>query len=274
MNKWKTLLLSSALASVSGLAYAEDYTLTGPEKIQELIDAIGQIQNRLDNSSIGAIGAVGYAAIGGVIMDDAMANGIITPEMLEQYLQARDAVLQHDYAIANTAEQLFMQEHAGAMNSLMNAVDDLTSATGVLMVATGVAMEATEADTKPEQVALQGMLQQDEYSIQADEVEAYNQAVVAVENYAQQAGAFMAAANNSELTASIDTYAAQGNFMVGSYTALTYTQSIDEFVITWDEAGFGTGWQGYLQWDMKTADEVYAAGEYIQQYGGYPTEAQ
>jgi len=274
MKKLKTLLLSSALVSVSGLAYAQDHSQTGPEKIQSLIEAINDIQSRLDNSNIGTIGAVGYAAIGGVIMDDAMANGIITPEMLDQYLQARDAVLQHDYAIASTAEQLFMQEHAAAMNNLMNAVDDLTSATGVLMVATGVAMEASEADTKPEQVALQSMLQQDEYSIQAEEVEAYNQAVVAVENYAQQAGAFMAAANNTELTASIDNYATQGNFMVGSYTALTYTQSIDEFVITWEDSGFGTGWQGYLQWDMKTAEEVYSAGEYIQEYGGYPTEAQ
>ena len=82
----------------------------------------------------------------------------------------------------------------------------------------------------------------------------------------------MAAANNDELTASIDSYAQQGNFMVGSYTAITYTQSVDEFVITWADSGFGTGWQGYLGPDMKSAADVYGAGEYIKEYGEYPSE--
>ena len=82
----------------------------------------------------------------------------------------------------------------------------------------------------------------------------------------------MAAANNTELTATVDNYAAQGNFLVGSYTAITYTQSIDEFVITWADSGFGTGFQGYLTPDMKTAEDVFGAGEYIEQYGGYPTQ--
>jgi hypothetical protein len=60
--------------------------------------------------------------------------------------------------------------------------------------------------------------------------------------------------------------------MVGSYTAVTYTQSIDEFVIAWDDSGFGTGFQGYLTPEMKTAYEVYDAGEYINEYGAMPTQ--
>lgn len=224
------------------------------------------------NGQVLSVGAVGYASIGGVIVDDAIQDGIITNDELGTYLLARDAVLDHDYAIAVTAEQLFMQEYAAAMNNLSSAIDNLTDATSVLMIATSVAEIAAEADTKPEQVALQDMLATEEYSIQAEEVVAYNEAVAAVEDYAQQAGAFMAAANNDDLTASIDNYAVQGSFMVGSYTAITYTQSIDEFVITWTEAGFGTGWQGYLTPDMKTAADVYSAGEYIKMYGGYPTQ--
>lgn len=268
----KTLGLSLALAIGSGQASAQDYSMTGPEKIQALIDAIDDIQARLLNSDVLTVGAVGYASIGGVINDDALQDGVITNDELGAYLTARDAVLEHDYAIAQTAQQLFMQEHAAAMNSLTIAVDDLTAATTVLMTATSVAATAAEADTKPEQVALQEMLATDEYSIDATEVQEYNEAVVAVETYAQQAGAFMAAANNDDLTASIDTYAAQGNFLVGSYTAITYTQSVDEFVITWADAGFGTGWQGYLNPDMKTAADVYGAGEYIEQYGAMPTQ--
>lgn len=246
--------------------------MTGPEKIATLINSIDAINDRLQDGMVRSVGAVGYAAIGGVIDDGVMNDSYITAEELNNYLDARDAVLNHDYAIAENAEQMFMQEHAAAMNSLALAVDDLTAATSVIMTAVEVASVASEADTKPEQVELQDMLQTETYSIDAVEVDDYNQSVAAVENFAQQAGAFMAAANNTELTASIDSYASQGNFMVGSYTAITYTQSVDEFVITWADSGFGTGWQGYLGYDMKTAQEVYDAGEYIEQYGGYPTQ--
>lgn len=166
---------------------------------------------------------------------------------------------------------MFMQEYAANMTSLSSAVDDLTAATSVIMTAVEVMEIAATADTKPEQVELQGMLTTDAYSIDSTEVTEYNDAVAAVEGYAQQAGAFMAAANNDELTATIDSYATQGNFMVGSYTAISYTQSVDEFVITWADSGFEAGFQNYLTNDMKTASDVYGAGEYINQYGALPT---
>jgi len=213
------------------------------------------------------IGAVGYAEVGGVIVDGALDGSKVTQAMLVAYEDARDSVLTHDYATATNANQLFIQEHTAAMNSLVEAVDILGDATSVLMTATSVAEVAEEADTKPEQVALQEMIATDEYSIDAVEVEDYNNALDAVAEYSQQAGAFMAAANNTELTASIDTYAANNNIMIGSYTAITYTQSIDEFVIAWDDTGYGTGWNGYLTEDMKDADDVYGAASYILQHG-------
>jgi hypothetical protein len=269
----KTTALSSALVIASGAANADLATeLSGQEKIDYLIQSLDAIKTRLEDGSVLTVGAVGYAQIGGVINDDALADGIISSQELGDYLQAKDLVLTHDYAIASTAEQMFMQEYAAKMNSLSTAVDNLTAATSVIMAAVSVMDVAATADTKPEQVALQGMLESDAYSIDGAEVDAYNDAVAAVEGYSQQAGAFMAAANNNELTATVDNYAAQGNFMVGSYTSITYTQSIDEFVITWADSGFGTGFQGYLTPNMKTAKDVYDAGEYINTYGGYPTQ--
>ena len=259
--------------TVSGAASADLATeLSGQEKIDYLISTLDAIKTRLTDGSVLTVGAVGYAQIGGVINDQALADGIISSQELGNYLEAKDLVLTHDYAIASTAEQMFMQEYAANMNSLSAAVDNLTAATSVIMTAVEVMEVAAVADTKPEQVELQGMLETDAYSIDSTEVAEYNDAVAAVEQFAQQAGAFMAAANNNELTATVDNYAAQGNFMVGSYTAITYTQSIDEFVITWADSGFGTGFQGYLTPDMKTAADVYAAGEYINTYGGYPTQ--
>ena len=271
-NLYRTALLSLALVSSSVAVNANEYELTGPQKIDALIASIADIQARIKTNGVMTVGAVGYAAIGGVIEDDSLNEGLITSDELGAYLTAKEMVLNHDYAVAGTAEQMFMQEHAAAMNNLTIAVDDLTAATSVIMTAVEVASVAAEADTKPEQVQLQGMLQTDEYSLDAEETNTYNDAVAAVEEYAQQAGAFMAAANNDSLTATVDNYAAQGNFVVGSYTAITYTQSIDEFVIAWDDSGFGTGFQGYLTAEMKTAEDIFGAGEYINEYGGYPTQ--
>ena len=257
------LLASSVLVTVSGQANAE----TGEEKLQALVDSINVIDNRLSLSIQLGIGATGYAAYGGVIVDGSMDDGHISSSMLTAYLDAVDTVMEHDYATANTAEQLFVQEHVAAMNSLALAVDTLVDATHVLITATSVAEVAVEADTAPEQVALQDMLATDEYSIDAGEVDTYNQALDSVEGYAQQAGAFMAAANNESLTASIDSYASQNSIVIGNYSALTYTQNLDEFVITWDNYGNATGWNGYLTDDMKEADDIYGAATYIVQHG-------
>ena len=213
------------------------------------------------------IGAVGYAEVGGVIVDGALDGAKVTAAMLGAYLDAKSKVMTHDYATASNANQLFIQEHTAAMNNLTAAVDILGDATSILMTATSVADIASDADTKPEQVALQEMMATDEYSLDASEVDDYNNALDAVAEYAQQAGAFMAAANNTELTTSIDNYTASNNIMVGTYTAITYTQDIDQFVIAWDESSFGTGWSGYLTNDMKDADDVYGAGAYIMQHG-------
>jgi hypothetical protein len=243
----------------------QEYNQTGQQKITELKGTIDLINNRLLASGQLVNGSVGYATVGRVVIDDALEGAKITDAQYVAYEAALDKVIAHDYATAQDAKQLFTQEHTASMNQLTLAVDLLTSATSVLATATSVSAIAAEADTKPEQVVLQGMLATDDYTIQASEVATYNNAVDQVEKYAQQAGAFMAAANNTELTASIDTYTEQNNLVAGQYTAITYTQSVDEFVITWD--GAGTGWTGYLTDDMKNADDIYGANAYMQQNG-------
>jgi hypothetical protein len=226
------------------------------------------IDDRLELSINLGIGATGYAEVGGVIVDGSLDGAKVTEAMLLAYQDAAAQVLAHDYETAQTAEQMFIQNHNAAMNDLTIAVDVLADATSVLMTATGVIAVAAEADTAPEQVALQGMIATDEYSIDAAEVEAYNTALTNVEQLAQEAGAYLAAANNPALTASIDSYTANNNIVVGTYSALTYTQSVDEFIIIWDQAGNSTGYQGYLTQDFKDAQDIYGASQYILEFGG------
>jgi hypothetical protein len=198
-----------------------------------------------------------------------MDGALISQAMLLAYQDAVADVLAADYNTAQNAQDIFMQQHEGAMANLTLAVDTLVNASFVINQAIAVQELAATADTRPEQAALQNMLTDSTYTIELGEVVAYNDALGAVESYAQQAGAFMAAANNGDLTASINNFAAQNGIAIGAYTAVSYVQSIDEFVIEWGMDGYTSGWSGYLTSDMRSAADLYNAGAYFQQHGNY-----
>ena len=158
-QKQKLLLSVTAALLVSGSAVHAEYSQTGSQKITELKGTIDIINNKLLASGQLTNGAVGYATVGRVVIDDALDGGKITTAQFIAYEVALDKVVAHDYATAQDAKQLFTQEHTAAMNQLTLAVDLLTSATSILATATSVSAVAAEADTKPEQVALQEMIQ-------------------------------------------------------------------------------------------------------------------
>ena len=139
--------------------------MTGQEKIDALITSLGAIKNRVTDQATMTVGAVGYAALGGVIVDDAFNDGLITQGEFDSYLEAHDLVINHDYETATNATELFTQEYQGAMNNLDEAIDLLADAAGEVLTATGIMESAAAADTSPEQTALQGMMGTDEYSI-------------------------------------------------------------------------------------------------------------
>ena len=64
-------------------------TMTGQEKIDELIESLGAIKNRVMDSDTMTVGAVGYAALGGVVVDDAFNDALITETELSSYLEAK-----------------------------------------------------------------------------------------------------------------------------------------------------------------------------------------
>lgn len=208
-----------------------------------------------------SLGATYYATTGGVIEDGAMDSAFITQAMMDDYNAAIDGVINANYA---TAQTIFMDAHEAAMVNLNASVDQLVSATTVLSSVTAVAEMAATADTTQEQVALQNVLASDPgLQVTQVEVDNFNNAVEAVGAYAREAGAFLAAANNSSLTAAVDNFAASNNVAVGAYTAITFHQTMDQYIITWGDAGFMGGWQGYNTGNIKDAADLYGAGVYL-----------
>ena len=229
--------------------------------ISQLEATARAIQDQLNLSNTLSLGATYYATNGGVLADGAMDSAMITQSMMDDYNAAIDAVINAEYATAST---IFMDAHTAAMANLNVSIDNLVAATTVLSSVGAVADLAAAADTTQEQVALQTMLTADPgLQITQVEVDNFNQSLDAVSSYAREAGAFLAAANNSSLTSAVDNFAATNGVAVGAYTAITFHQSMDQYAITWGDSGVFGGWSGYNTGNIKDAADVYGAGLYV-----------
>jgi len=131
-----------------------------------------------------------------------------------------------------------------------------------LATVAAVADMAANADTTQEQLQAQQALAVTDMTIDQVDVDNFNTAAAAVQSYAQAEAAYTSAANNVNITASIDSYAAANNVAVASYTAVTYTQNIDQFIIE-----FGN--QAYLEFNgaftnqTKSVDEIWQNVGYV-----------
>lgn len=245
----KTLALVFLSASAATQALADQ---TMPNLNQAAQTILGQISA----SQILMAGATQAAVSGDILNPGVMQTAGITDQMQDTYNGAIQSVIDANYY---GAHELLMDQHDQAMQNLSASVDNLVDATLVLMTASAVADMAASADTVPEQQALQTMLENSpEMTITDAEQGDYNNALTAVQEYAREAGAFLAAANNTTLTSSVDAYAASANVnLYGGYAAYSATADILNIGAS---NTFGLGFQGFLANNGVSAADIYSAG--------------
>ena len=245
----KILALAFLSASAATQALAD-------QTIPNLNQAAETILGQISASQILMAGATQAAATGDVLNPGVMQTAAISDQMQADYNNAIQAVIDANYY---GARDLLLDQHEQAMQNLSASVDDLVDATLVLATASTVAQMAEAADTVPEQQALQTMLENSpEMAISDAEQGDYNSALSAVQEYARDAGAFLAAANNTTLTSSVDAYAATANVnLYGGYAA--YSATADIINIGAGNA-FGLGFQGFLASNGVSAADIYSAG--------------
>jgi len=238
-----------ALLCLSASAAHADQTITSLQgSAQTILDQLTASQSL-------TAGATYYAANGGIIDPGVMQDAAITEQMRLQYNADLQGVIDATYY---DAAALFQDQHNAAMVNLDTAVDNLVAATAVLMEVQAVANMAANADTVPEQMALKAVLTNNDMSITAADVDSYNNALGAVQTYAREAGAFLAASRNATMTGTVDAYAASSNVSLYGST-VTYSATADILNITGAEA-FGLGLQGFMGGSAVTLAEVYNAG--------------
>jgi hypothetical protein len=213
------------------------------------------ILNQLNAAQSLTAGATYSASNGDILEPGVMQDAAVTEQMRLDYNSDIQGVIDATYY---NAEILFQDQHTAAMANLDTAVDQLVAATAVLMEVQAVANMAANADTVQEQMAVQAVLTNNDMTISAADVNNYNNALGAVQSYARDAGAFLAASRNATMTGTVDAYAANsGTSLYGA--TVTYSPTSDIMNITAANV-FGIGLQGLLGADTVTLADVYAAG--------------
>jgi len=184
-----------------------------------------------------------------------MQTATVTEQMRLDYNADIQGVIDATYY---SAEILFQDQHRQAMVNLRSSVDNLVAATAVLMEVQAVANMAANADTVQEKMAFQTILSNNDMTISAADVSNYNTALGAVQTYARDAGAFLAASRNTSMTGTVDAYAANSGASLYGAT-VTYSATADIMNISAGQV-FGLGFQGFLGGNAVTLADVYATG--------------
>ena len=238
-----------ALLCLSVSAAHAEPTMTNLQgSAQAILDQLSAAQSL-------AAGATYSASQGDILNPGIMQTASITEQMRQDYNGDIQTVINSTYY---NAEMLFQDQHEAAMANLDTAVDNLVAATAVLMEVQAVANMAANADTVTEQLAVQAVLTNNDMSISAADVSNYNSALGAVQSYARDAGAFLAASRNTTMTSSVDSLAATTSTSLYGAT-VAYSATADIMNISAGSV-FGIGLQGLLAADTVTLADVYAAG--------------
>lgn len=238
-----------------GSAATAEQTMVDLKTAAEAIEA----QLALANNLAGSLHSYGHSTW--VVEDGVVDPALIDQTMVNAYNDAITNVLSTSYL---TAADVLLDQHNTAINNLHTAIDNLVVATSVLATVSAVADMAASADTTQEQLQVQAALATTDMTITQAEVSDFNNALVSVNTYATQAGAFLAAANNTSITGAIDSFASANNATVAAYTAISYTQNIDQMIIMW-EGNLSMAFQGYNTDNTISAETIYSQAGY---YGG------
>ena len=186
--------LLAVCLSVSAQAQANE--------IDNLINASQDIRNTFKYGIQAIAGADSYASRGWLTPDGTVDQGLLDKAKQDAYNAAVLAVQNQTYNYDPNAQQYFDDQASTAMDVVSQAIDTYVEAAQVLIeVATvnEMAMDAAEAQDERQAMALQEYIAANDVTLEDQEVDQYNDALVAVHEATQVAAAYMAVANDETL---------------------------------------------------------------------------
>lgn len=172
------------------------------DEIDDLINASQDIRNTFKYGIQAIAGADSYAGQGWLTPDGTVDQGLLDKAKQDAYNAAVLAVQNQTYTYDPNAQQYFDDQASTAMDAVSQAIDTYVEAAQVLIeVATvnEMAVDAAEAQDERQAMALQEYISANDVTLEDQEVDQYNDALVAVHEATQVAAAYMAVANDETL---------------------------------------------------------------------------
>ena len=176
-------------------------------ELDNLVNASQDIRNTFKYGIQALAGMDSYAARGFIAPDGTIDQGLIDKAKQDAYNAAVLAVQNAEYSYDPNAQQYFNDEANTAMDAVSQAIDVYVEAAQVLIeVATinEMAQDAQEAQDDRQAMELQEYISANDVTLQDQEVEQYNDSLVAVQEATQVAAAYMAVANDETLLEQAD----------------------------------------------------------------------
>jgi len=197
------------------------------DTINGVINTAESIRNTFSTGIKFVGGSQYYAGIGGIAPSGMASSAFITKAQQDAYNQAIMDFKAANLTVQASADEYFQQQAQAGMNNVSAAVDAyVAAATAVVEVAMvqEMAIEAAESsstDDNQRAIEVQEYVEMNDVLLDDAETQGYNDALVAVEDAAQKAAAFMAVANDPALLEEADTQAEE--------MQVTYAEAADSF---------------------------------------------
>ena len=176
-------------------------------EIDNLVNASQDIRNTFKYGIKAIAGMDSYAARGFISPDGTIDQGLLDKAKQDAYNAAVVAVQNAEYNYDPNSQQYFEDEANNAMDVVSQTIDAYVEAAQVLIeVATvnELAQDAQEAEDERQAMELQEYIAANDVTLQDQEVEEYNDALLAVQEATQVAAAYMAVANDETLLEQAD----------------------------------------------------------------------
>jgi hypothetical protein len=249
----KTAMLVSVFLSVSA-AQAE-------QSIDDLVAASKVIATKIKLGTHAATGAVDYMYEGKVIPDYTSSEDqyLISEAEVQAYNQAIVGVQSAMYFTSSMALEAKAEESIAAVKV---AVDSFVVATTQLKEVEEVAVKAEAAKDSgsvADQTAVQEYVETNNVSITQEVVDDFNQSLTDIAVNAREAGAFLAASKDVQITETADRHAKDYNVSFQD-AQVTYSATNDILQFTWQQAiNANHSFHGFMT--TVTADQVLSNGE-------------
>lgn len=252
----KILIAACLLVSALGQAHAET-------EIDRLVAASKIIADKIQQGRNAAGGLAYYAVDGKVAPDGTVLPAFITPADVQAYNNSVDDV---SLRIYYNTQMMLENQYEETMVKLETAIDTFVDATAVIAVAVEVAdkAEATDQNSVAEQEQLQDFIQQNDVTLDQQDVNVYNDSLGDIEDLAQDAAAFLAASRIETITSSVDDDAQQFNINMSDANA-TYDSANEAIKFAWSTTSFTHTFLGFFSYNNATVtvEEVMGMGQTI-----------